>query len=121
MKNPERLGALESKVMDQLWDHGPANIRKLIDDLPSDPAYTTIATVLSNLEKKGFVFSSRQGRSVFYRATVSREQHVAAMMSRALESGSDRTASIHQFVDSMSKRDRTLLREYLLRQTGEDI
>src|SRR5690606_33041138 len=32
-----RLGALESQVMDLLWDQGPSTIRGLIDRLPGDP------------------------------------------------------------------------------------
>ncbi|UUZ43527.1 BlaI/MecI/CopY family transcriptional regulator [Janibacter limosus] len=43
-----RPGALEAQVMDVLWDHGPATVREVIEHLPSDPAYTTIATVLTN-------------------------------------------------------------------------
>ena len=48
-----RLGALEAQVMDVLWDHGPATVREVIDRLPREPAYTTIATVLANLGRKG--------------------------------------------------------------------
>lgn len=61
-----RLGTLEAQVMDVLWDHGPATVREVIEHLPSDPAYTTIATVLTNLDRKHLVTITRQKRSTRY-------------------------------------------------------
>jgi len=51
---PLRLGALERQVMNVLWDLGASTIRSVIESLSSDPAYTTIATVLGNLVRKNF-------------------------------------------------------------------
>lgn len=106
--------------MDVLWDRGASTIRDVIEHLSTDPAYTTIATVLGNLEKKGLVSSRRRGRSAYYRARRSRVHHVAAVMSHALDSTPDRAASIHHFVDSMPTRDREMLREYLARGAREE-
>lgn len=111
-----RLGALEAQVMEVLWDHGPVTIREVITHLPSDPAYTTIATVLANLDKKHLVTISRVRRSTSYSARVSRHEHAAALMEQVLASSRDRTASILQFVDSMPEDDLALLRDYLDRR-----
>lgn len=114
-----RLGALEAQVMDVLWDHGPVTVREVITQLPSDPAYTTIATVLANLDKKHLVNISRVRRSTRYSARISRHEHAAALMEQVLASSRDRTASILQFVDSMPEHDLELLRDYLDRR-GEE-
>lgn len=111
-----RLGALEAQVMEVLWDHGPVTIREVITHLPSDPAYTTIATVLANLDKKHLVTISRVRRSTSYSARVSRHEHAAALMEQVLASSRDRTASILHFVDSMPEDDLALLRDYLDRR-----
>jgi len=110
---PVRLGALEQQVMDVLWDHGPHAVREIIDRLPAQPAYTTIATVLGNLERKRLVTSARMGRSVRYWPRRSREEHAAEAMRHALASGGDRAASMLAFVETMTPDDLRLLRDYL--------
>lgn len=113
---PPRLGALEAQVMDTLWDHGPSTIRGVIDHLPSDPAYTTIATVLTNLDRKHLVASRKEGHSTLYEARASREEHVASVMNHALDTSKDRAASILRFMDNIPETDLALLRDYLQRR-----
>lgn len=108
-----RLGPLEAQVMDVLWTHGASTVREVINTLGGTRAYTTIATIFKHLDRKGLVQASRSGRSVRYEARMSREQHTAALMQRALKASGDRTASILHFVDSMAGEDRALLHEYL--------
>lgn len=111
-----RLGALEAQVMDVLWDHGSSTIREVIEKLPSEPAYTTIATVLTNLDRKRLVTIIRQNHSTRYSARISRHEHAAALMEQVLQASRDRAASILQFVDSMPEQDLDLLRDYLDRR-----
>lgn len=113
---PPRLGALEAQVLDVLWDYGPATIRGIIDRLPNDPAYTTIATVLANLHRKDLVTSRKENHSALYAARIEREEHVASVMNHALGTSRDRAASILHFVDSVPDSDLDLLREYLRRR-----
>lgn len=110
---PIRLGALEQQVMDLLWDAGPLTVRQIIEHSDTDPAYTTIATVLGNLERKSLVQRERQGRSVFHTPKVSREEHAASLMRKALVNGGDRAASILHFVEGIGAEDVRLLRDYL--------
>lgn len=117
--DPLRLGALEAQVMDVLWDHGPVTIREVIGHLPSEPAYTTIATVLANLDRKHLVTVSRQNRSTRYAARLTRHEHAAGLMQHVLEASRDRAASILQFVDSMPETDLELLRDYLNRRSQD--
>ncbi len=114
-----RLGPLEAQVMDVLWVHGPATVREVIGHLPSDPAYTTIATVLGNLGRKGLVTASRDNHSTRYAARLTRHQHEAELMQQVLRASRDRAASILQFVDTMPDSDLALLRDYLQRRGHE--
>ena len=116
-----RLGALEAQVMDVLWDHGPATVREVIEHLPSAPAYTTIATVLTNLDRKRLGTITGQSRSTRYSAKLSRHEHAAGLMEQVLEASRDRAASILQFVDSMPEHDLDLLRDYLERRDRGDM
>ena len=116
---PPTLGPLESQVMQVLWDQGPATVREVIAQLPTDLAYTTIATVLANLGRKKLVGSSRQGRSTYYRALLSQDMLTAEQMGHLLRTSHDPAASMLHFVDSMTEPDLDLLRDYLRRRTGE--
>jgi len=117
---PMRLGALEAQVMDTLWRDGPGSIRQVIVSLGHNHAYTTIATVLGNLERKGLVQALRgPGRSVTYDPISTREQHAAKLMGQALDSSGNRAGSIRYFVQSMSPDDVDLLREFLSQESPE--
>ena len=116
---PLRLGSLEQQVMDVLWDNGASSVREIIDALPAANAYTTIATVLRNLERKKLVSAQRRRRSVHYSARTSRDEHAANLMNQALASSKDRAASILHFVDTISDDDADLLRRYLERPQSE--
>ena len=111
-----RLGALESRVMDVLWEHGPATVRGVISHLETEPAYTTIATVLGNLVRKNLVRATRANHSTTYAARQPRHLYTAELMEQLLRSSGDRTASILSFVDAMPKDDLDLLRDYLDRR-----
>lgn len=116
---PPRLGALEAQVMDVLWDQPGLSVREVIDSLGGTAAYTTIATVLSNLNRKQLVAPEREGHSTRYLPTLSRAEHAAALMGHALDASKDRAASILHFVQTMPDGDLELLRDYLGR-SGQD-
>ena len=105
--------------MDVLWDQPDQTVRQLIDRLGGTSAYTTIATVLSNLNRKNLVTAERSGHSTRYRPVLSRAEHTAAVMGYALDASKDRAASILHFVDTMPAGDLDLLREYLDRQAEQ--
>ncbi|MFT5749657.1 MAG: BlaI family penicillinase repressor, partial [Ancylomarina sp.] len=52
----KQMTKAEEQVMQILWDLSESNVRSIVDkfNIPK-PAYTTVATVLKVLEKKGFV------------------------------------------------------------------
>lgn len=106
--------------MDLLWGRGPCSVRDVMNTLEQRPAYTTIATVMQNLQRKHLVRAQRQGRAVSYVPEVSREAHTAQMMRHALESSSDRAASILHFVKDMPDDELSMLRHYLDQSPTEE-
>jgi len=71
------LGSAELEVLKVLWDEGPANVRRVMDALHAagrPVAYTTVQTMLTRLEQKGFVKSNKSGQAFVYRAAISRER-----------------------------------------------
>ncbi|MGD8454074.1 MAG: BlaI/MecI/CopY family transcriptional regulator [Phycisphaerae bacterium] len=71
------LGDAELEVLKALWDVGPSTVRAVMNhlhDCGRRPAYTTVQTVLTRLEHKGFVRSDKSGPAFVYRARVTRER-----------------------------------------------
>lgn len=71
------LAAGELDVLKVLWDLGPAPVRGVMKALHKRGrrvAYTTVLTVLTRLEQKGFVASDRSEQAYVYRAKVTRER-----------------------------------------------
>jgi predicted transcriptional regulator len=114
------LGELERSVMEQLWRSDTPltanDVRdRLIDpETPSRaPATTTVLTVLSRLERKGFVARARETRPHRYHALLTRAEHTAELMHEVLASSSDRDAALARFVGSVSAGEANTLRRLL--------
>jgi len=56
-KQIHALGELQIAVLNVLWIRPPSTVTEVLDGLPAErkPAYTTVLTVLRNLEKRGLV------------------------------------------------------------------
>ena len=76
-------------------------------------ATTTVLTVLSRLERKGFVSRTREQRPHRYSALLSREEHTAELMHEVLDRSSDRDAALARFVGTVSDREAATLRKLL--------
>jgi predicted transcriptional regulator len=109
------LGELERSVMDVLWGATGAlsayDLQATLADRKLAP--TTILTVLSRLEKKGFVVRSRDARPHRYTAVASREEHMADLMHEVLGGATDRTAVLERFVGQVSAEEAATLRRML--------
>ncbi len=113
------LGDLERSVMDRLWSaDGPVAAATLRDELDGDPALTTVHTVLTRLEQKGFVVHDG-GRPRRFSPTASREEHAAELMHEVLGRAGDRQAVLARFVGTVDPAEARMLRE-LLDAAGPD-
>jgi predicted transcriptional regulator len=117
------LGVLERLLMDLLWSTDrPLTANELRDAL-LDPANsgtkplatTTVLTVLSRLENKGFVTRDRGSRPHGYSAVSSRADHTAELMHEVLGTTSDRTATLTRFIGNVSPQEARTLRALLER------
>lgn len=119
-----RLGELERQVMDIVWDaSGPVTTRAVLDSL--DPAqglaYTTVATVLGNLVRKGMVSRASSQRVLTFTAQRPRSAYVAALMHDALATTENRETAFMHFVQESSAEDLLLLRRLLDQPGGNKI
>ena len=72
----EELTVVEARIMHVLWLLGVASVREVQESLQVQPrpAYTTVLTMLTVMDRKGFVRCQRVGRKNVYEPLISRDQ-----------------------------------------------
>jgi predicted transcriptional regulator len=108
------LGDLERAVMERLWAaDGPVAATTLREELADrGVALTTVHTVLTRLEQKGFVVHD-DARPRGFSARSSRTDHTAELMHEVLGQAGDRQAVLARFVGSVNPDEARMLRELL--------
>jgi predicted transcriptional regulator len=117
------LGDLERSVMNLLWDSPVAKTASDIRDglaaqssagiSRRELAVTTVLTVLTRLEAKGFVSRDRDIRPHLFEATTTRANHMAELMHEVLGTAPDREAVLARFVGQVSPSEVASLRRLL--------
>jgi predicted transcriptional regulator len=79
------LGGREMEVLGVLWDRGSGTVAEVRDLLPDDLAYTTVLTVLRNLERKGVVAHVVSGQAHRYVPLVARAAVRRSALARLLD------------------------------------
>ena len=79
------FGDRELDVMGVLWETGSATVAEVRDRLPVDLAYTTVLTILRNLEAKGFVRHEGEGKAHRYFPLVARQTAGRSAVARLIE------------------------------------
>lgn len=75
-KTSSTLTDAELRLMDIVWELGPATVQDVVDALPADEplAYSTVLTMLRILEKKGYLTHKKEGRAYVYHAIVAQQE-----------------------------------------------
>jgi len=75
-KKSTTLTEAELRLMEVLWQKGPATVHSIQEALPPKPAlaYNSVLTTIRILEKKGYVQHVKEGRAHVYMPLVGREQ-----------------------------------------------
>jgi predicted transcriptional regulator len=122
---PPPLHALESEVMDELWDRGESTVRDVLDALnarePQVRAYTTVLTVMQRLYSKELLRREWRGRLHVYAPALSRSEYAEARAAAEVgvlvsEYGD---VALAQFARAMSKLD-PQRREQIRRLAADD-
>lgn len=76
MQESVGLTGLQLSILDVLWERGEATTQDVWAALSSvrPLALTTVATIMSRLERKEILTYRREGRQYVYRATVTRSE-----------------------------------------------
>jgi predicted transcriptional regulator len=75
-KTSTTLTEAELRLMNVLWQRGPATVHQLLEWLPNKPllAYNSVLTTIRILEKKGYVKHIKDGRAHIYMPLVGQKE-----------------------------------------------
>jgi BlaI family penicillinase repressor len=82
---PADFGDRELEVMGVLWEMGSATVAEMRDRLTVQLAYTTVLTILRNLEAKGFLRHEEEGKAHRYFPLVAQKAAAQSGLSRLIE------------------------------------
>jgi predicted transcriptional regulator len=102
----------ELDVMNVLWDAASATVAEVRDRLADDLAYTTVLTILSRLQTKGYVGHTGEGRAHRYHPLVKRAAAGRTALRRLVKKVFDGSPELlmTQFVADTNLTDQELRR-----------
>lgn len=72
----EKLTKQEEEAMQAVWQTGQGVIKDILDQVAEPkPPYTTLASTVKNLERKGFVKAEKMGNTYIYSPAISEEEY----------------------------------------------
>jgi BlaI family penicillinase repressor len=75
----EKLSHQEEEAMQAVWKVGEGAIKQFLENMASTP-YTTLASTIKNLEKKGYLASRLVGNAYIYRPAVTEDEYKKKFM-----------------------------------------
>jgi predicted transcriptional regulator len=117
-----QLTKAEEQIMKILWELGQGTVQLILERFdPPKPARTTVATVLSILENKGFVVHENAGKINLYSPLIKKEDYSKSQLSGIMKNYfNDSFASMASF---FAKENNLSLEELdqLLEETREEL
>jgi len=98
----EKLSHQEEEAMLAVWKTGEGNVKLFLENMPSaGTPYTTLASTIKNLEKKGYLSSRLIGNAYLYKPVVTEDEYKKKFMSGFVKDYFDDsyTALVNFFVE----------------------
>jgi BlaI family transcriptional regulator, penicillinase repressor len=81
----EKLTHTEEEAMQAVWRTGEGNVKTFMENMDEPAPYTTVASVIKNLEKKGYLSSRLVGNAYLYKPAVSEENYKNKFMNNVVK------------------------------------
>jgi BlaI family penicillinase repressor len=77
----EKLSRQEEGAMQAVWKTGEGSVKLFLENIPAPGTpYTTLASTIKNLEKKGFLSSRLIGNAYLYKPLISEDEYKKRFM-----------------------------------------
>ncbi len=81
----EKLTHVEEETMQAVWHAGEGNIKTFMEHLDEAIPYTTVASIIKNLEKKNYLSSQLVGNAYLYKPAISEEDYKKKFMGNVVK------------------------------------
>jgi BlaI family transcriptional regulator, penicillinase repressor len=81
----EPLTHVEEETMQAVWRTGEGNVKAFMEHLGEAIPYTTVASTIKNLEKKGYLSSRLVGNAYLYNPVVSEADYKKKFMGKVVK------------------------------------
>jgi BlaI family transcriptional regulator, penicillinase repressor len=81
----EKLTFQEEEAMLAIWRTGEGNIKSFMENMDAPPPYTTVASTVKNLEKKGYLTSRTVGNAYLYKPAISEQDYKKKFMGNVVK------------------------------------
>ena len=101
------LTGAELELMKSLWSLGSGSVRDVMAVGSDARAYTSVATILRVMERKGYLSSEARGRTMVFHPTVTRDAYETRSLRSLARSlfGGEPSAMVARLVDDDSLDD----------------
>lgn len=77
----DKLTHQEEEVMLYIWELGPCVVKDIVGKYqPPPPPYTTVASIVKNLERKGYLSAKRFGNTYQYAPSIEEKEYKRRFM-----------------------------------------
>ena len=81
----EPLTHVEEETMQAIWRTGEGNVKSFMEHLDENIPYTTVASTIKNLEKKGYLLSRLVGNAYLYKPAVTEAEYKNKFMGKVVK------------------------------------
>ena len=81
----EKLTHVEEEAMQAVWRTGEGNIKAFMEYLDEALPYTTVASTIKNLEKKGYISSRLVGNAYLYKPAIDEDDYKKKFMGNVVK------------------------------------
>jgi BlaI family transcriptional regulator, penicillinase repressor len=86
MNQLDKLSKSEEDLMQIVWRLGEATVGNFLEEIPEPkPPYTTLASMIKNLEKKNYLTSKRYGNVYVYQPAITEENYKKAFLGNVVQ------------------------------------
>lgn len=81
----QKLTSQEEQLMIAVWKVGEGHVKAYMDEMTNPGPYTTVASTIKNLEKKGFVSARLFGNTYVYKPAISENEYKKKFMGHVVK------------------------------------
>src|SRR5258706_7631156 len=81
----DKLTQKEEEALQAVFKTGEGNVKMIMENMDNELPYTTVASTIKNLEKKGYLQSRMTGNAYLYRPAITEEEFKKKFMNNVVK------------------------------------